>query len=69
MSIDAKQLAERFATAKILVVDDEHYMRKVVRTMRTKPGPSIPGIYQSRMTTSGAWLRISSRPAGPSGAS
>ena len=33
MSIDSKQLAERFAAAKILVVDDEHYMRKVVRTM------------------------------------
>jgi two-component system chemotaxis response regulator CheY len=33
MSIDTKQLAERFAKAKILVVDDEHYMRKVVRTM------------------------------------
>ena len=33
MSTDSKQFAERFATAKVLVVDDEHYMRKVVRTM------------------------------------
>jgi two-component system chemotaxis response regulator CheY len=33
MSTDSKQLAERFAAAKIVVVDDEHYMRKVVRTM------------------------------------
>ena len=33
MSTESKQLAERFAAAKVLVVDDEHYMRKVVRTM------------------------------------
>ncbi len=33
MSTDPKQFAERFATAKVLLVDDEHYMRKVVRTM------------------------------------
>jgi CheY-like chemotaxis protein len=33
MSIESKQLAERFAAAKVVVVDDEHYMRKVVRTM------------------------------------
>ena len=33
MSTDTRQLAERFAAAKVLVVDDEHYMRKVVRTM------------------------------------
>ena len=33
MSTDSKQLAERFAAAKVVVVDDEHYMRKVVRTM------------------------------------
>ncbi|HEY1309747.1 MAG TPA: response regulator [Pseudolabrys sp.] len=33
MSVDSKQLAERFAAAKVLVVDDEPYMRKVVRTM------------------------------------
>jgi CheY-like chemotaxis protein len=33
MPIDSKQIAERFAAAKVVVVDDEHYMRKVVRTM------------------------------------
>jgi DNA-binding response OmpR family regulator len=33
MSMESKQLAERFAAAKVVVVDDEHYMRKVVRTM------------------------------------
>ena len=33
MSTDTRQLADLFAAAKVLVVDDEHYMRKVVRTM------------------------------------
>jgi len=33
MSIEAKQIADRLANAKVVVVDDEHYMRKVVRTM------------------------------------
>jgi two-component system chemotaxis response regulator CheY len=33
MTMDSKQLAERMAAAKVVVVDDEHYMRKVVRTM------------------------------------
>ena len=33
MSMESKQLAERFAATKVVVVDDEHYMRKVVRTM------------------------------------
>ena len=33
MSIDTKALVQRFAATRILVVDDEHYMRKVVRTM------------------------------------
>ncbi|MGH6725174.1 MAG: response regulator transcription factor [Pseudolabrys sp.] len=33
MSTDPKQLAERLAVAKVLIVDDEQYMRKVVRTM------------------------------------
>src|ERR1041385_2988282 len=33
MAIDAKGLAHRFAATKVLVVDDEHYMRKVVRTL------------------------------------
>jgi len=33
MSTESKQAAFRLAAAKIVVVDDEHYMRKVVRTM------------------------------------
>ncbi|MGC1694396.1 MAG: response regulator, partial [Pseudolabrys sp.] len=33
MLVESQQLAERFAAAKVVVVDDEHYMRKVVHTM------------------------------------
>jgi two-component system chemotaxis response regulator CheY len=33
MPTDSKQTIERFATAKVLLVDDEHYMRKVMCTM------------------------------------
>jgi FixJ family two-component response regulator len=33
MTSDSKQMSFRLASAKIVVVDDEHYMRKVVRTM------------------------------------
>ena len=33
MSTESKQAAYRLTAAKIVVVDDEHYMRKVVRTM------------------------------------
>ncbi len=33
MPIDTRSLEARFATAKVLIVDDEHYMRKVVRTL------------------------------------
>ena len=33
MSTESKQISFRLASAKIVVVDDEHYMRKVVRTM------------------------------------
>jgi CheY-like chemotaxis protein len=33
MTMDPKQIADRLAAAKVVVVDDEHYMRKVVRTM------------------------------------
>jgi len=38
MSTETKQDAERLAAAKILVVDDEHNMRKVVRTMLASMG-------------------------------
>jgi two-component system chemotaxis response regulator CheY len=33
MPIDRETLAERFTAAKVVVVDDEFYMRKVVRTL------------------------------------
>jgi DNA-binding response OmpR family regulator len=33
-----KQLEARFAAIKVLIVDDDHYMRKVVRTMLTAIG-------------------------------
>jgi CheY-like chemotaxis protein len=33
MPIDTKDMEARFATAKIVVVDDDPYMRKVVRTL------------------------------------
>lgn len=36
--MDAKALAQRFAATKVLVVDDEHYMRKVVRTLLMSVG-------------------------------
>ncbi len=40
-----KRVANRLATAKILVVDDEHYMRKVVRTLLMSIG--IRTIYEA----------------------
>lgn len=40
MTTDAKQALSRLASAKIVVVDDEHYMRKVVRTMLLGMGAS-----------------------------
>jgi len=36
--IDSKELAALLAATKVLVVDDEHYMRKVVRTLLTSIG-------------------------------
>lgn len=33
MSTESQQISFRLSSAKIVVVDDEHYMRKVVRTM------------------------------------
>ena len=45
MPIDAKALAARFAATKVLVVDDEHYMRKVVRTLLMSIG--VRTIYEA----------------------
>ena len=33
MTVDTKQIAAHLANLKVLLVDDEHYMRKVVRTL------------------------------------
>jgi YesN/AraC family two-component response regulator len=42
---DAKTQAARFAKTKVLVVDDEHYMRKVVRTLLMSVG--VRTIYEA----------------------
>ena len=48
---DSKELAERFAATKVLVVDDEHYMRKVVRTLLMSIG--VRTIYEAPNGPSG----------------
>ena len=45
MPTDAKALAQRFAGITVLVVDDEPYMRKVVRTMLM--GLGVRSIYEA----------------------
>jgi DNA-binding NarL/FixJ family response regulator len=45
MSIDAKALTTRFAATKVLVVEDEHYRRKVVRTLLMSVG--VRTIYEA----------------------
>ena len=42
---DAQSIASRFAITKVLVVDDEHYMRKVARAMLTSLG--VRTIYEA----------------------
>jgi CheY-like chemotaxis protein len=42
---DTKELAALFAATKVLVVDDEHYMRKVVRTLLMSIG--IRTVYEA----------------------
>ncbi len=51
MPIDAKALAALFATTKVLLVDDEPYMRKVVRTMLMSIG--VRNIYEASDGPSG----------------
>jgi len=51
MSTDARSLAAKFATIKVLVVDDEYYMRKVVRTLLTSIG--VRNIYEAQDGPSG----------------
>ena len=43
--MDSKAVAARFAATKVLVVDDEHYMRKVVRTLLMSIG--VRTIYEA----------------------
>ena len=45
MPIDTRSLEARFAAAKVLIVDDEHYMRKVVRTLLMSIG--VRTIYEA----------------------
>jgi two-component system chemotaxis response regulator CheY len=45
MPIDTKAPAAHFATIKVLIVDDEHYMRKVVRTMLV--GIGVRTVYEA----------------------
>jgi two-component system, chemotaxis family, chemotaxis protein CheY len=45
MSMDTKELETRLASCKVLVVDDEHYMRKVVRTLLMSVG--VRTIYEA----------------------
>ena len=54
MSIDAKTLEQRLSTLNVLVVDDEHYMRKVVRTMLVSLG--VRTIYEAADGTTGLEL-------------
>lgn len=48
---DAKNLAAKFASTKVLVVDDEYYMRKVVRTLLMSIG--VRNIYEAQDGPSG----------------
>ena len=50
-SIAPKHLEDRFAKLKVLVVDDDQYMRKVVRTMLTVIG--VRQIHEAIDGTSG----------------
>jgi YesN/AraC family two-component response regulator len=52
--LDAKMQAVRFARTKVLVVDDEHYMRKVVRTLLMSVG--VRTIYEAADARSGLEL-------------
>jgi two-component system chemotaxis response regulator CheY len=52
--VENKALTAIFAVTKVLVVDDEHYMRKVVRTMLTSIG--VRTIYEAADGASGLEL-------------
>jgi YesN/AraC family two-component response regulator len=52
--LDARMLLRRLETIKVLVVDDEHYMRKVVRTLLMSIG--VRTIYEAADGVSGLEL-------------
>ncbi len=60
MSLDMKTLEARFATCKVLVVDDEHFMRKVVRTLLMSIG--VRNIYEAADGPAGLELIRSTEP-------
>ncbi len=60
MPIDSNALAERFAATKVLVVDDERYMRKVVRTMLMSIG--VRNVYEAADGPAGLELIRTSAP-------
>jgi YesN/AraC family two-component response regulator len=51
MTLDPRIQARQFAATKVLVVDDEHYMRKVVRTLLMSLG--VRSIYEAPSALSG----------------
>jgi two-component system chemotaxis response regulator CheY len=57
---DSKALAAIFAATKVLVVDDEHYMRKVVRTLLMSIG--VRTIYEAANGSAGLDLIRSAAP-------
>ena len=58
--MDPRATAERLAQIKVVVVDDEHYMRKVVRTMLM--GIGVRTIYEASDGPEGeSWWRPSGR--------
>jgi two-component system chemotaxis response regulator CheY len=60
MSLDAKTFAARFSSIKVLVVDDELYMRKVVRTLLMSIG--VRSIYEAPDAATGLGLIRTMRP-------
>ncbi len=60
MQIDTKALTQRLAAISVLVVDDEHYMRKVVRTMLISLG--VRTIYEAPDGPAGLELIRSNAP-------
>jgi len=58
--MDSKDLAARLAAAKVLVVDDEYYMRKVVRTLLM--GIGVRTVYEAPDGPAGLELIRTSAP-------